>query len=221
MRLKSFRCAAVIFDLDGVLVDSTHSVSRQWRIWANENNLEPARILEIAHGRRTAEVVELLTPHLAVEDEVTKIEQREAADTDGVRVMPGAPELVAAIPDGYWCVVTSGTRYLATSRLRLAGIRIPKVLVSAEDVVKGKPAPEPYLKGARMLGMEPAQCLVIEDAPAGILSAHAAGMKVVALTSTYPASELGEADGLVQSIAQIRLSFDAACRGQALDISIV
>ncbi len=221
MRLNSFRCAAVLFDLDGVLVDSTRSVSRQWSIWAEENNLEPARILEIAHGRRTAEVVQLLMPHLAVNDEVTKIEQREAADTDGVRVMPGAPELVAGIPDGYWGVVTSGTRYLATSRLRLAGIPVPKVLISAEDVVKGKPDPEPYLKGAQMLGMEPSQCLVIEDAPAGIGAAHAAGMKVVALTSTYPASELEEADSLVQSLTQIRVSFDAARKAQALEISIV
>lgn len=221
MRLNSFRCAAVLFDLDGVLVDSTHAVSRQWSIWAAENNLEPAKILEIAHGRRTAEVVQLLMPQLAVDDEVTKIEQREAADTDGVRVMRGARELVSAIPDGYWCVVTSGTRYLATSRLRLAGIPIPKALVSADDVVKGKPDPEPYLKGAQMLGMEPSECLVIEDAPAGIGAAHAAGMKVVALTSTYPASELEDADSLVQSLTQIQVNFDAARKPQALEISIV
>jgi len=216
-----FRCSAILFDLDGVLVDSTHSVTRQWRIWANENNLDSARLLEIAHGRRTIEVVQLLTPHLATADEVAKIEQREAADTKGVRVMPGAAELVASIPNGRWGVVTSGTRHLATSRLGLANIPIPVVLISADDVVEGKPNPEPYLKGAQRLGVDPSECVVIEDAPAGILAAHAGGMKVIALASTYPVADLREAEAVVQSLTQIHVSFDGARRGQALEISIL
>ena len=216
-----FRCSAILFDLDGVLVDSTHSVTRQWRIWANENNLDSARLLEIAHGRRTVEVVQLLTPHLATADEVAKIEQREAADTEGVRVMPGAAELVASIPNGRWGVVTSGTRHLATSRLGLANIPIPVVLISADDVVEGKPNPEPYLKGAQRLGVDPSECVVIEDAPAGILAAHAGGMKVIALASTYPVADLREAEAVVQSLTQIHVSFDGARRGQALEISIL
>ena len=215
-----FRCSAILFDLDGVLVDSTHSVTRQWRIWANENNLDSAKLLEIAHGRRTIEVVQLLTPHLATADEVAKIEQREAADTEGVRVMPGAAELVASIPNGRWGVVTSGTRHLATSRLGLANIPIPVVLISADDVVEGKPNPEPYLKGAQRLGVDPSECVVIEDAPAGILAAHAGGMKVIALASTYPVADLREAEAVVQSLTQIHVSFDGARRGQALEISI-
>jgi len=218
---QSFRCSAILFDLDGVLVDSTHSVTRQWRIWANENNLDSARLLEIAHGRRTVEVVQLLTPHLATADEVAKIEQREAADTEGVRVMPGAAELVASIPNGRWGVVTSGTRHLATSRLGLANIPIPVVLISADDVVEGKPNPEPYLKGAQRLGVDPSECVVIEDAPAGILAAHAGGMKVIALASTYPVADLREAEAVVQSLTQIHVSFDGARRGQALEISIL
>ena len=215
------RCSAILFDLDGVLVDSTHSVTRQWRIWANENNLDSARLLEIAHGRRTIEVVQLLTPHLATADEVAKIEQREAADTEGVRVMPGAAELVASIPNGRWGVVTSGTRHLATSRLGLANIPIPVVLISADDVVEGKPNPEPYLKGAQRLGVDPSECVVIEDAPAGILAAHAGGMKVIALASTYPVADLREAEAVIQSLTQIHVSFDGARRGQALEISIL
>ena len=216
-----FRCSAILFDLDGVLVDSTHSVTRQWRIWANENNLDSARLLEIAHGRRTIEVVQLLTPHLATADEVAKIEQREAADTEGVRVMPGAAELVASIPNGRWGVVTSGTRHLATSRLGLANIPIPVVLISADDVVEGKPNPEPYLKGAQRLGVDPSECVVIEDAPAGILAAHAGGMKVIALASTYPVADLREAEAVIQSLTQIHVSFDGARRGQALETSIL
>jgi len=218
---QSFRCSAILFDLDGVLVDSTHSVTRQWRIWANENNLDSARLLEIAHGRRTIEIVQLLTPHLATADEVAKIEQREAADTEGVRVMPGAAELVASIPNGRWGVVTSGTRHLATSRLGLANIPIPVVLISADDVVEGKPNPEPYLKGAQRLGVDPSECVVIEDAPAGILAAHAGGMKVIALASTYPVADLREAEAVIQSLTQIHVSFDGARRGQALETSIL
>ena len=203
---REFHCAAILFDLDGVLVDSTRSVARQWKRWAEENNLDPARLLEIAHGRRTIEVVQLLTPHLASDQEVEKIEAREAADSDGVRVMPGAVELVASIPPECWAVVTSGTRPLATARLGLAKIAIPRVLISAGDVVNGKPHPEPYLKGAHGLGVTSEECLVIEDAPAGISAAHAGGMKVIALASTYPLADLQEADAVIESLAQLQVT---------------
>ena len=201
----TFHCSAILFDLDGVLVDSTGSVARQWRLWAEENNIDPERVLAIAHGRRTIEVVRILAPHLDDKAEESKIEKREADDIDGVAVMPGAAELLKSIPEGCWCVVTSGTRYLATSRLRFAQLPIPRVLVAADDVQKGKPDPEPYLKGAELLKVKPAQCLVIEDAPAGIRSAHAGGMKAVALTSTYPSSELQEADVVLQNLKQIQV----------------
>jgi len=188
-----------------VLVTSTAAVSRQWRRWAGENHIDPQKILQIAHGRRTAEVVQMLAPHLDVAEEVTKIEKREAEDTDGVVVMPGAVELVRSVPEGRWCVVTSGTRYLATSRLKLANIAAPKVLISADDVVRGKPHPEPFLKGAERLGFRPDECLVVEDAPAGIEAAHTGGMRVIALPSTYPAAELRAADAVVESLGELRV----------------
>jgi sugar-phosphatase len=201
--MPTFHCSAILFDLDGVLVDSTRSVGRQWRAWAAEHNIAPEKAVEIAHGVRTIEVVRLLAPHLDGDAEVKNIEQREAEDTDGVAAMPGASKLIESLPDRLWGVVTSGTRYLATSRLRLANLPIPKVLVSAEDVKKGKPDPEPYLTGARLLGFKPADCLVIEDAPAGIRSAHDGGMKVIALTSTYPSSDLMQADAIVDRLGRI------------------
>ncbi|MGH9502603.1 MAG: HAD family hydrolase [Terriglobales bacterium] len=204
--MKIFDCAAILFDLDGVLVDSTGSVDRQWRRWAEERNLDPQKVVEMAHGVRTIEIVRRLAPHLDIEAEVIRLEKREADDQQGVAVMPGAAELVKAIPDGRWCVVTSGTRYLATARLRLAKLPTPKVLVSADDVSKGKPDPEPYLMGAKLLAVNPAECLVIEDAPAGIRAAHAGGMKAIGITSTYPSPELHEADSVVQKLAQIRVS---------------
>lgn len=206
--MTTFRCSAILFDLDGVLVDSTRSVERQWRIWAREQGIDEEKVMAVAHGVRAIEVIRTVAPHFDAEAEVRKLESREAADHDGVTVMPGAADLVRSIPDGRWGVVTSGTRHLATARLRLAGIPVPKVMVAADDVTRGKPHPEPYLKGAELLGVNAAECLVIEDAPAGIRSAHAGGMKVIALTSTYRAAALREADEVVQKLEQIRITPD-------------
>ena len=208
--MATFRCSALLFDLDGVLVDSTRSVDRQWRIWAREQGIDEEKVMALAHGVRTIDVIRAVAPHLDAEAEVRKLESREAEDHDGVAVMPGAAELVRAIPEGRWCVVTSGTRHLARARLRLAGIPIPMILITADDVANGKPHPEPYLKAAELLGVDPKECLVIEDAPAGIQSAHAGGMKVIGLTSTYPASALSEADVVVRKLDGIQIAFDGA-----------
>jgi len=200
-----FVCAAILFDLDGVLVDSTRSVERQWRAWALEQGLNGDQVANVSHGVRAIEVIRAVAPHLDAEAEVRKLESREANDRDGVAVMPGAIHLVRSIPDGRWCVVTSGTRHLATARLQLAGIPLPRVLITADDVTHGKPHPEPYLKGAQLLGVEPAECLVIEDAPAGIQSARTGGMKAIGLTSTYPASALTQANLVVKNLTQIQV----------------
>jgi sugar-phosphatase len=208
--MHTFHRSAILFDIDGVLVDSTRSVERQWRIWAREQGIDEEKVAAIAHGVRSIEVIRKLAPQLDAAAEVRKLESREVADHNSVAVMPGAADLIRAIPDGLWCVVTSGTRHLATARLQLAGIPIPKVMVTADDVAEGKPHPEPYLKGAKLLGMNPAECLVIEDAPAGIQSAHAGGMKVIALASTYPASALSEADAVVQRLDQIQIALDGS-----------
>ena len=201
--MPTFKCSAILFDLDGVLMDSTPSVSRQWSLWAREHNIDPEKAIEIIHGRPTIEGVRLLAPHLDVEAEAKKIEQCEIEDTDGVVVMPGAAELLKLLPPERWCVVTSGTRRLAMSRLKVGNLPIPEVLISADDVVNGKPNPEPYLKGAALLKMKPEECLVIEDAPAGITSAHAAGMKVVALRTTYTASALKQADAVAVALSDV------------------
>jgi sugar-phosphatase len=204
--MPTFRCSAILFDLDGVLVDSTPSVSRQWSLWARENNIDPDKAVQSVHGRPTIEGVRLLAPHLDAEAEAKKIEQSEMDDNEGVVVMPGAAKLLESLPPTRWCVVTSGTRRLAFSRLKVGNLPVPEVLISADDVVNGKPDPEPYLKGASLLKMRPEECLVIEDAPAGIAAAHAAGMKVVALTTTYPAFALQEADAIVPAIVDVSVS---------------
>jgi len=208
--MSIFRCAAILFDLDGVLVDSTGSVDRQWRAWARQKGIDEEEVIAIAHGVRTIEVIKRVAPHLDAAAEVTEIENREADDHEGVSVMPGAADLLHSIPEGRWCVVTSGTRHLASSRLRFAGLPVPQTLVTADDVANGKPHPEPYLMGAKLLGMNPAECLVVEDAPAGIQSAHAGGMKAIGMASTFAPSQLTEADAVVRKLAQIQVSVDGA-----------
>src|SRR5437660_107649 len=164
--------------------------------------------MAVGHGVRAVEVIRAVAPHLDAEEEVRKLEDREVDDHEGVAIMPGAVELIHTIPADRWGVVTSGTRHLASERLRLFGIPAPKVMVTADDVADGKPHPAPYLKGAELLGVNPAECLVIEDAPAGIQSAHAGGMKVIALMSTYPASALSEADVVIAKLQRIQVSLD-------------
>jgi sugar-phosphatase len=207
--MSKFRCAAILFDLDGVLVDSTGSVDRQWRAWAREQGIDEDSVIAIAHGVRSVEVIGAVAPHLDAQAEARRLENREASDRS-IIVMPGAIDLIRSIPENKWGVVTSGARQLASARLKLAGVPFPRVMVTADDVVNGKPHPEPYLKGAELLGANPVECLVIEDAPAGIRAAHSGGMKAIGLTSTYPAAALGDADWVVQKLAQIQINVDGA-----------
>ena len=208
--MPNFSCRAILFDLDGVLVDSTGAVDREWRDWGRRKGVDGDAIMAIAHGVRTIEVIRRVAPHLDAEIEASAIESHEAGDQSGVVVMPGALELVKSIPDGHWGVVTSGSRLLAANRLLYCGLPVPEVLVTSDDVTHGKPHPEPYLKGAELLGVRPADCLVIEDAPAGIQSARAGGMKVVGITSTYAADKLSAADAVIRRLGQIRASSNGA-----------
>ena len=214
-----FRCAAILFDLDGVLLDSTRVVTEQYTRWALENGLDPGLILKAAHGVRTVEVIRRVAPHLDAAAETRKIEEREAAASEAI-VMPGAIDLVNSIPGDRWCVVTSGTRLLATSRMRRLGVPVPDILVTADDVKNGKPDPEPYRKGTELLRVDAAQCLAVEDAPAGIRSAHAAGMRVVSLPTTYPVAELREADVIVSGLENIKVTADGTGSGSPLRVTL-
>lgn len=208
--MRNFHCSAILFDLDGVLVDSTRQVDREWREWAARKGVDGDAVMAIAHGVRTIEVIRQVAPHLNVEAEAAAIENHEAQDQTGVVVMPGALDLVRSIPDGRWGVVTSGSRLLARNRLRYCGLPIPEVLVTSDDVTHGKPDPEPYLKGAERLGFRPSDCLVLEDAPAGIQSARAGGMTVIGMASTYAAERLVEANAVIQRLGGIRVTFNGS-----------
>jgi sugar-phosphatase len=208
--MPTFVCSAILFDLDGVLVDSTRAVDREWREWAAKKGVDGDAIMAIAHGVRTVEVIRRVAPHLDAAAEAAMIENHEAGDQSGVTVMPGSIDLVRSIPEGRWGVVTSGSRLLATNRLRFCGLSVPEVLVTSDDVTHGKPHPEPYLKGAGRLGFSPADCLVIEDAPAGIESARAAGTTVIGITSTYGVSALEQANAVIRKLGQIQVTLNGA-----------
>lgn len=216
--MPAFSCSAILFDLDGVLLDSTRVVAEQYTRWAREHGLDPAEVMKAAHGVRTLEVVRRVAPHLDAVAETKRIEEREAA-ADNMNPIPGAIALVSSIPSRRWGVVTSGTRFLATTRMRKFGIPIPDVLVTAEDVTNGKPDPEPYRKGAELLKENPADCVVIEDAPAGIRSAHAAGMRVISLPTTYPIAELHEADVIIAGLRSIKITVNGSREASTLLIS--
>ena len=163
--MHEFRCRAILFDLDGVLVDSTACIERHWTRWATQHGLDPALVIRAAHGRPTVETMREVAPHLAAEEETARLEAAEASDTGGVMAFSGAAELLRSLPEGSWAVATSGTRRTATNRLAQTGLPTPKVLVTADDIRQGKPHPEPYLLAAKGLGLAAEDCLVVEDAP--------------------------------------------------------
>ena len=201
-------CRAVLFDLDGVLVDSTPAVSRVWGRWAQSHGLDPGRVIATAHGRRSIETIRMVAPQLDAEIENLTVERLEIAEKEGVTALSGSAALLHALPSERFAIVTSATRALALARLGYAGLHAPSRLITADDVLHGKPSPEPYLKGAALFRAAPADCLVFEDTPAGIQAARSAGMKVVALLTTYPAQQLAQADALVVSLAEVKVEFD-------------
>jgi mannitol-1-/sugar-/sorbitol-6-phosphatase len=200
------RCGAILFDLDGVLMDSRVAVERAWERWATGHGIDPIAVLAQAHGRRTIDTIRAIAPLLDIEAEARLLEVAESVDFDGVTTLPGAAELLEALPAGSWTVVTSGTRALATGRLAHGGLPIPEQLITADDVERGKPDPQPYLAGAAALGIDSADCLVIEDAPAGIEAGKAARMTVLAVATTFEARALAAADYVVGSLADVVLS---------------
>jgi HAD superfamily hydrolase (TIGR01509 family) len=191
---------AVLSDMDGVLVDSSAVIERTWRTFAARHGLEAEYVLAQSHGRRARDLIQLVAPHLDVDAEAARVAQEEIAAAGEVRALPGARELVDAIPPERFAVVTSSTRALAIARLNAAGLPVPDVLVTAEEVENGKPDPAGYLRAAELLGVDPAHCIVLEDAPAGVDAGRAAGMTVVAVLTTNDESALRRAHGRVPSL---------------------
>jgi sugar-phosphatase len=204
------RCSALLFDLDGVLIDSTPAVARVWSRWAAEHGLDPEAVVRLAHGRPSRTTIRELLPGADIDRENREVERREMEDLDGVVLLPGAREILNNLPPERWTIATSCTRPLAEVRLRAAGLPIPESIVTSSDVRIGKPDPEPYLKAAAKLGFAPSDCVVVEDAPAGIRAGKGAGTRVIAFLTTMVRRDLEEAgaDWIVRNCADIGVSCD-------------
>ena len=193
----------LLFDMDGVLVSSIGSVVRCWRKWCALYGVAGAETFEVPHGMRAIDIIRSLRPDLddagAIEG-LRVIEDLEIEDTADLRVLPGVRVLLESIPPERWAIVTSATRRLLLGRLKVAGLPVPTRVVAADDVVKGKPDPEPYIKGAEMLGFRPIDCVVVEDAPAGAGAGAAAGAPVLGVLGTHTAAELAVCTWVIPSL---------------------
>jgi len=203
--MAQLECDAILFDLDGVLIDSTSCITRHWEAWTRRHGLEVAVVMQVAHGIRTVETIRLVAPHLDAEKEAGRFTAVEIADTEGVVVIEGASQLLKELPDDVWGIVTSGGNELAVARLRRAGLPIPRVLVTGDDVRQGKPSPEPYLVGAKRLGMAVERCVVVEDSPAGIEAARTAGMQVIGITATHSREGLLGSTVVIDRLSALRV----------------
>lgn len=200
------RARAILFDLDGVLVDSHLVVERVWKRWSERHGLTIPDLVRRAHGRRSVETIRELAPILDTDAEVRWLHEAELNDTEGLVALPGAHAALAALDDGERAIVTSAGWALAELRLRHVGLPVPEVLVAAEDIPTGKPAPDGYREAARRLGVAPSACVVVEDTPPGILAGNAAGATVVAVTTTFAPDRLGEAHLVVPSLAALKIT---------------
>ena len=191
--MMQIECAALLFDMDGVLINSTPAVARVWRRWAMERGFDPDEVVERAHGRPSLTTVREYLPSADHEAENYEVERREVEDLEGVVPLPGALDLLSSLPEDRWTIVTSCTRPLAQVRIKAAGLPLPKKLITSNDIVHGKPDPEPFLKAASLLGFAPKDCVVVEDVPAGIRAGKAAGARVIAFKTTVPEPALLDA----------------------------
>ena len=208
-------CSALLFDMDGVLIDSTPAVARVWRKRALEHHFNPEEVVSRAHGRPSITTVREYLPHADAIAENRIVEQAEMEDLDGVVPVPGSRELLQSLPPDRWTIVTSSTRPLAEVRLRAAGLTVPKKLITSSDVVNGKPHPEPYEKAAALLGFPGFDCIVVEDVPVGIRAGKSAGARAIAFTTTCKEADLraAGADWVLKDCADISLaSADDALR---------
>ena len=193
------RHAAILTDLDGTLIDSDGPVTRAWAAFAARHGLEVDDVMRVARGRPARETALELAP--GDPDEPRRLEEAETSDTDGIVALPGAAALLATTRP--IAIVTSCTRRLAAVRLSAAGLPTPPAMVCSDDIVHGKPDPEGFLMAAQRLGVPPAECVVLEDAPAGIAAGKAAGMTVIAVRTTHVDGELTGADAIVDDVAAL------------------
>jgi mannitol-1-/sugar-/sorbitol-6-phosphatase len=209
----------LLFDMDGVLVSSLGSVERSWTKWARRYGLDAAETIRAAHGMRAIETIRKFRPEGDPTSDLQLIEDFEVEDKEDLQILEGVAQIVQTIPQRLWTVVTSATERLARSRLAHAGIAVPEKIITGDMVVHGKPHPEPYLRGAALLGLPPSECLVIEDSTSGALAGHAAGCKVLATTFSHQIESLSAADWVVESLAKVKVTVLPEDGGLALEFT--
>ena len=190
--------------MDGTIVDSSAPVLRQWKLWADRNDIEWDRVLSVMHGRRAIETMQIVAPHLPQPETADAFLAVESLDTDGITEIPGAARFLAQLEAKQWAVVTSAIHDMARSRMACAGLPQVDVLVTADRVKRGKPDPEAFLLAAEELGVDPAECLVLEDSPFGIEAGRAAGMACLGVLTHYQCADL-KADGCIRNYSQLSL----------------
>ena len=216
MSAVTVQTRGLLFDMDGVLISSIASATRCWRRWAKQYGVPGADNFVLPHGRPARDIVIMLRPDIDPDEGLRVIEDMEIEDVGDIEVLPGVRELLASLPPESWTVVTSCTRRLLEARLKAAGLPEPPKLVAADDIAKGKPDPEPYLRGAEALGLATADCIVVEDAVSGVQSGIAAGCRVLAVLSSTPRAELKAATWIARSLAVVRV----AVEGDELQVRI-
>lgn len=192
----------LLFDMDGVLIDSTGADEHAWISWAHFHGIENFP-LRATHGRRAVDTLRLLRPDLDEGEELERLVGFDRESVAPVELLAGVERLISGLPMGSWTVVTSAPEALMRRRLAKTGLKLPPVVITADKVLHGKPHPEPYLAGAKVLGLAPADCLVIEDAPAGVKAGKVAGCKVLGVVGSHRAEELMEADWRVRSLEEV------------------
>jgi sugar-phosphatase len=196
----------LLFDMDGVLISSIGSVVRCWRVWAEMYGIPGWEKYEIPHGTRAIDIIRQLRPDLdeaGVQEGLRVIEDLEIEDTFDLKVLPGVRDLLASLPPERWSIVTSATRRLMLGRLKAAELPLPARVIAGDDVVHGKPHPEPYMTGAKLLGFSPADCVVVEDAPAGVGAGIEAGCRVLGVLGTHKAAQLTACTWIVPSLTAV------------------
>jgi sugar-phosphatase len=202
--MLTLNCQAILFDLDGTLVESTFFIERLWQDWGIQHGVSAHRMAAVMHGRPAVEIINIVAPHLSAEEEIYALETDEISRMDGMKTYTGAKELLMSLPAKRWAIVTSGSLRVAGARLKYAKLPVPDVFITADDIKAGKPAPDAYLLAAKRLKVKPADCVVIEDAPAGIQAGKAAGMRVIAVTSSHSKEELSHADIVIRQLTDIK-----------------
>ena len=196
----------ILFDMDGVLVSSIGSVTRCWKEWAKIYGVPNAESYDVPHGMRAIEIIRQLRPDIDPQEGLRVIEDLEMEDMAGLTVLPGVKKLLESLPLDRWAIVTSATRRLLLGRLKAAGLPVPERIISGDMVERGKPHPEPYRRGAELLGLRPAECIIVEDAPSGVGAGKAAGGRVLAVLGTHSAEELAEADWVAASLQDVAVT---------------